>query len=94
VATRAVQGVGQGGEYFRALVLSATELDDPDASLIVPGAIYDIGTVLAINSRDAIKYVELTGLLESTRSYSHFRFKVVGTPASESKNIATMRAMV
>lgn len=94
VASRAIKGVGEGGEYFRALLAGAKSLDDPEATLIVPGAIYDLGSILAIGMGDRIRYVELTELLNSTSAFSHCRFRLVDIPDSETKNIDALRALL
>lgn len=94
VATRAIKGAGKGGEYFRALIVPNVDLDDESATLIVPAAIYDAGTELAVNLKDEIRYVRLTRILDATKSYAHFEFDVVETPDSETRNIHAMRAML
>lgn len=94
VATRAVKGVGQGGEYFRALLTPSTEVDAATSSLIVPGAIYESGSTLALNTGERICYVELGQMLESTAAFARFRFKQVEMPASENQNVDALRALL
>jgi len=93
-ATRAVRGVGQGGEYFRSLIIPQDGLDSPHGHMLTPAAIYDVGTVLAVNLGDHIRYVRLSRLIEATRSFSQFQFESADTPASETANIQAMRAAV
>lgn len=94
VATRAVLGTGQGGEYFRALQAPKRPLDAEDAILIVPATIYAQGTVLAVNADHVLHYVRLTELLDSTKSFNCFRYRVVPMPASERKHIDALRSIV
>ncbi len=94
VATRAVKGVGQGGEYFRSLVVPQDGLDAAHGHILTPAAIYDTDTVLALNLGDRIRYVRLDRLLEATRSFSQFEFTPVETPDSETANIKAMQAAI
>jgi hypothetical protein len=93
-ATRAVKGAGQGGEYFRSLIIPRDGLDSPHGHILTPAAIYDIDTVLAVNLGDRIRYIRLSRLIEATRSFSQFQFELVDTPASETANIQAMRAAI
>ncbi len=94
VATRAVVGAGKGGEYFRSLIAPDFALDGHEAALIAPATIYETGTVLAINVSGAIHYVQLEERLESSTSFSRFRFRIVPMPSSENKNINELRRIV
>lgn len=94
VATRAVRGIGAGGEYFRSLIVPAVALDDPSATLIVPAAIYDVDTILALNFGDSITYVRLAKIAHATKSYTQFHFKTVAQPESEARAIDTMRKLL
>lgn len=94
VATRAVLGTGQGGEYFRALQAPKRPLEAEDSILIVPATIYAQGTVLAVNVDHALHYLRLTELLDSTKSFNCFRYRVVPMPASEHKHIDALRSIV
>jgi len=93
-ATRAIQGVGQGGEYFRSLIAPAVVLMADAATLIVPAAIFDIGSLLAVNTGNEVHYVRLTRIVDATKSYSQFHFTITKRPDSETKNIMSMRAML
>ncbi|MEJ2381349.1 MAG: hypothetical protein P8076_09215 [Gammaproteobacteria bacterium] len=93
-ATRAIKGVGQGGEYFRSLIVPAVELMADAATLIVPAAIFDVGSLLAVNTGNEIHYVRLTRIVDATKSYSQFHFTIAKQPDSETKNIMSMRAML
>ncbi|MHB1240682.1 MAG: hypothetical protein ACYC18_09280 [Gammaproteobacteria bacterium] len=82
VATRGVAGTGEGTEYFRALGVPRPGQDAMD-TLIVPAAVYDLGTVVAINLGNKLLYVRLTKLAETTRAFSQFEYRGVAAPASE-----------
>lgn len=94
VATRAVVGAGQGGEYFRALQAPKLPLESDEATLIVPATIYAQGTILAVNVDHALHYLRLLELLDSTKSFNCFRYRVVAMPSSEHKHIDALRSIV
>jgi len=77
VATKAIKGVGQGGEYFRALLIPNLDPFQYPTTLITPAAVYDAGTVICVNTRHDIFYARLTNLIETTASFSRFRFDTV-----------------
>ncbi len=87
VAVRSIGGVGSGGEYFRSL----TVVEGDMAHLLVPSAIYDVGTCLVLNRGDNLTYVRLVRMHEATASFSRFEYEVIATPPSEQKNIEAMR---
>lgn len=90
VAVRASAGVGAGGEYFRALI--AYNGSDPVVeSLIVPAAMYDIGSILVLNSGTALRYVCLTLLIATSTSFSQFGFADALPPDSELEKIASIK---
>jgi hypothetical protein len=93
VAIRAIGGVGNGGEYFRALVVNKIINGKETRTLIVPANIYDVRTELAFNTKDNISYVRLARIVETTNSFSQFTFEEIETPPAEEENIATMRGM-
>ncbi|MBI3774236.1 MAG: hypothetical protein HY273_01550 [Gammaproteobacteria bacterium] len=88
VAVRSIGGVGSGGEYFRSLLLTEGET----THLLVPSAIYDVGTCLVLNRGESLVYVRLIRMHEATASFSHFEYEVIEVPFSEQKNIEAMRA--
>jgi len=88
VAVRSIGGVGNGGEYFRSLIL--TEGDT--THLLVPSAIYDVGTCLVLNRGENLIYVRLVSMHEATASFSRFKYEVIATPLSEQQNIEAIRA--
>ena len=88
VAVRSIDGVGSGGEYFRSLIIS----EGATAHLLVPSAIYDVGTCLVLNRGEDLLYVRLVRMHEATASFSRFEYEVIATPPSEQQNIEALRA--
>ena len=87
-----IEGVGKGGEYFRAL--HANSGTDPVIeSLITPAAIYDIGSVMVINTGQELSYIRLTKLIETTNSFSQFAFEPTHPPESEVEKITSIKTM-
>jgi cyclic-di-GMP-binding protein len=92
VAVRAIAGTGAGGEYFRALI--ANNGTDPVVeTLIVPAAMYDIGSVLVLNSGMDLRYVCLTQVIATSTSFSQFGFTVALPPDSELEKIASIKSV-
>ena len=94
VATRAVSGIGKGGEYMRSLLIDASTLSDPQAKLILPAAIYHIGTELVINLSAHITYAKLTDVTLNTKSFTVYHFKVIDMPDAESNNIEALKQLL
>lgn len=90
VAVRAIAGIGAGGEYFRAL-LSSDGADARHESLIVPAAMFDIDTVLAVNLGAELRYVRLDELLVTSTSFTQFYFSPTTVPAPELEKIASIK---
>lgn len=80
VATKAVAGVGTGGEYFRAMIAPNLDPEKYPTTLITPAAIYDINSVVMLNLDDRILYAKLTRQLDSTTSFSQYQFDLVEAP--------------
>ena len=93
VAIRAIGGIGNGGEYFRTLVVNKIINGKETRTLIVPANIYDARTELAFNTKDNISYVRLVRIVETTNSFSQFTFEEIDIPVTEEENIAAMRGM-
>lgn len=74
VAVKGLKGVGQGGEYFRALLIPNLDPRHYPTTLITPAAIYDIDSVILLNTGKDLVHVRLTKLLEATGSYARFQF--------------------
>lgn len=77
VATRAVDGVGKGGEYFRGLIVPRVDPTMQESTLLVMPAIYDVGTILLLNTIEALMHVKLLKLIEGTSSFARFQFRVI-----------------
>lgn len=75
VASRGLVGAGEGSEYFRSLIVPGLDPAEHPTSIITPAAVYDIDSRIFINTGDKVLHVRLTQLVETTNSYSHFRFE-------------------
>lgn len=83
VAVRGIRGAGKGGEYFRALLIPRLDPIDYPTSLITPAAIYDVDSVVLINTGERLLYAHLTRLMEATDAYSLFQFQIVPPPEGD-----------
>lgn len=81
VGVKAVQGPGSGAEYLRAIMIPRVNPLTQTATLVVPAAVFDVGSVIRLNLRELVIYAKLSELVETTRLFSHFRFRVVEQPA-------------
>ncbi len=83
-AVRAIGGTGNGGEYFRSLLIDFTDTEGKTGKgLLVPVSIYDIGTQLVLNLKTKLKYVRLMRVIETTRSFTLFAFNTIEMPPQE-----------
>ncbi len=80
IGSKAVSGIGTGGEYFRALLAPDLDPEQHPTTLITPAAVYDIGSVIMLNLDDRILYARLTRQLASTNAYSQYQFELVKRP--------------
>jgi len=80
VATKAVQGIGKGSEYYRGLILPDMDPTTYPTTLITPAAVYDVGSVLIMLTTTHLIYIKLTRQLESTSAFSHYQFEIVPPP--------------
>lgn len=80
LGTKAVSGPGKGSEYLRAIMIPRVNPLVQSATIVTPAGVYDVGTVLQLNMKDLLIYARLTELIETTRLFAHFRFKVVEAP--------------
>ncbi len=69
VGTRAVGGTGEGGEYFRGMLIKESGKTD---ALLVSAMIYDLGTELLISTTTEVLYARLIWLIDTTTSYTRF----------------------
>lgn len=77
VSSKALRGAGQGGDYTRGLLIPAGELNNPDASLMVAAAIYDVGSILIVDAGSATARLSLSALKDSTEAFACFRYVLV-----------------
>lgn len=82
MATKALQGVGRGSEYVRALLTPRANPMIEPCTLVVPASIYDIGTLLVLNMDELVLYCELTEVLETTSTFTQYQFKLVQPPVA------------
>lgn len=77
VAVRGIRGAGKGGEYFRALLIPRLDPAQYPTTLITPAGVYDVDSIVLINTGDNLFYAHLTRLMDATNSYSLFQFQIV-----------------
>lgn len=81
VRTKALVGVGVGGALGRCLLVPWGDPRQRPTNLITPPAIYDEGTVLALElDQGVIIPVRLDTLVDSSSRYSQFRFTCLDKP--------------
>jgi len=91
VAVRAISGAGDGSEYFRAILLVADNNGSVSTTLIAPAAMYDVGTQLVVNYREALQYIKLTRLLKTSTCCSLFQFADINIPDEEQEKIRKLK---
>ncbi len=74
VSVRAVEGTGVGGDFVSALASSA-DFAEPGVKLIVPAALYDEGTILAVKSQDRKLRLRLEQQLEAADGFAMYSIK-------------------
>ncbi|PCH61004.1 MAG: hypothetical protein COC05_02595 [Gammaproteobacteria bacterium] len=75
VASRGLVGVGEGSEYYRSLIVPRLDPAENPTSIITPAAVYDVDSRIFINTGEKVLHVRLTQMVDTTNSYSHFRFE-------------------
>ncbi len=75
VASRGLVGVGEGSEYYRSLIVPKLDPEENPTSIITPAAVYDVDSRIFINTGEKVLHVKLTQMVDTTNSYSHFRFE-------------------
>ncbi|MBI3773659.1 MAG: hypothetical protein HY272_13295 [Gammaproteobacteria bacterium] len=83
VATKAVMGIGRGGEYYRSLIVPGLDPGQHPTTLIVPSAVYDIGSVLLLTMNHKLLHIRLIRQLESTSAFSQYQFEIVEAPSDD-----------
>ncbi|MEW5755672.1 MAG: hypothetical protein AB1810_05155 [Pseudomonadota bacterium] len=74
VSVRAVEGTGVGGDFITALASSADFAQD-GVKLIVPAALYDEGTILAVKSQDRKLRLRLVQQQEAADGFAMYLIK-------------------
>lgn len=86
IAIKAVDGLGKGTDYFRALLAPKQVSISQQRSVIVPALLYDIGTVLSVNMKTKLFYIKLNHLVISSSNVAMFEFEVLeNAPVDVSK---------
>jgi hypothetical protein len=80
VATRGVKGVGKDSEYFRSLLIPRMDPTQYPTTLITPAAVYDLDSVVLVNTGSDVFYAQLTKIMNATNSFALFQFKIVDAP--------------
>ncbi|MBL1432989.1 MAG: hypothetical protein COB94_006060 [Gammaproteobacteria bacterium] len=75
VASRGIVGVGEGSEYYRSLIVPKLDPEENPTSIMTPAAVYDVDSRIFINTGEKILHVRLTQMVDTTNSYSLFRFE-------------------
>jgi len=92
-AARAINGTGKGCEYFRC-ILTSTELNSDDSTIIVPTAVFDVGSQLALILENKIHYILLDEPMLTTKSITQFRFITTAQPEIETENISRLKLLL
>ncbi len=80
VGIKALTGAGKGSEYLRGILIPRVNPLTDQATLIAPAAVYDVGSLVRLSLDELVLHARLTELLETTRQFSHFGFKLVEAP--------------
>ncbi len=77
IAVKGLSGVGAGTDYYRSLMIKGTNIKIQNDNIIVPAFLYDINSVIAVNTGKSLYYVRLTKLLLATGTIAQFQFIAV-----------------
>lgn len=77
VATRALEGVGRGTDYFRGLIIPRRNPDEGDSTILTLPTVYDAGTVLLLNTGDQLFKIRLIHLVEGTNSFARYEYRLL-----------------
>ena len=80
VAVKAMNGIGTGTDYFRALLIPFQVSLKQTRSVILPANIYDINTVLVVNLGKRMFHIRLTRLLLFTTAINQYEFDILEVP--------------
>lgn len=93
VAARGISGAGRGSEYFRSLIMETQFKDHAQKSLILPAAIFDVGSTIVLNQRTEIDYIKLTKMIRTTTAFTQFAYEVINLPKEERMKIEELRRL-
>lgn len=79
VAVQAIGGAGKGSEHLRGILIPRVNPVAEAATLLTPASFYDVDSLLRLQMQDLVIHIRLTELLEATRLFAHFRFKLMKT---------------
>jgi len=71
---RAIEGLGQGSAETLGLMIGAEDFAESQAELVLTPAIYQVGTLLRLETYDEVVKVTLTEKVESSSSFSRYKF--------------------
>lgn len=77
MAARGVGGAGAGGEYIRTLIVPDVVHNRRELTLVAPAAVYDLDSEVVLNNGKELRTIRLVNLVETTNSFSRFKFDVV-----------------
>ena len=80
IAVKGLKGAGYGTDYFRGLLIPKQVSQQQTRSVLVPAAIYDVHSELAVNMKQRLFYIRLKSLLRSTNEFCQFTFDVLDAP--------------
>ena len=80
VAVKGLAGAGKGTDYFRSLLIPKQVSLFQTRSILVPSAVYDVHSVLAVNMKQRLFTIRLQSLQRATNAFSQFTFEVLDQP--------------
>jgi hypothetical protein len=87
IAIKGLKGPGSGTDYYRGLLIPKQVSLQQTRSVLVPAAIYDVHSELAVNMKHRLFYIRLKTLLRSTNEFCQFTFDVLdAAPLTDVEN--------
>lgn len=77
VAVKGLKGVGADSAYVRSILLPDLDYRKHPLSVIVPAALYDVGSHVVINTGEEIFTVRFNRVLASTRHFTRYGFESI-----------------
>ena len=77
IGTKGLKGPGSDTDYYRGLLIPKQVSLQQTRSVLVPAAIYDVHSELAVNMKYRLFYIRLKSLLRSTNEFYQFTFDVL-----------------